>query len=658
MSQHINTVALTSNATAEDILLAKDVRKHAVEVADELKGLELIYAAKYSKQMPRALAIQEEIEQCQHLVDSMEETLLGFQTSLAEVSRGIMHIQQSSATMTQHLHNRKIGQQALDRNLTKLVVPPSLIVTILQQPIDDPYMDALAILHAKLQYARRLEMDKTQLPSDLRDALERLRLAATARVRKFLLEKVESLRVPNTNVQIIQQAVLLRHQPAFRFLRKWHVEAASEILQSYINAMMLYYLDNFEQYSRGLWRLLAPVVEKNDLTIWDDTSKSLFATYKAAASPETFKVAERIKILGSTDGEVILAHMAEGSMIFPLEKIIRSIHAALRDNACAEFVFILQFFIHRSESEGADIFTKVFRPTLNALLADIRHAVENSFDILGLIMSVRVLEQIGIEMERRQMSILDHYLQEAIMTIWPKYQLLIDRIVRNIRELPVKKLTNNIQVGPHTTTVKFAELIAAILELSLGLNDGVVQNSLLKLRSEFNTLFDKMAASFPAMVDRHAFFINNLASILSKLSRSSGEEPVLLHYQQAYETHVTELVEQLLDQHFPELAHLARAAEAAAPTLPNCDQDQLAHISQNFNERWMNEIDELNHKVQQRISSHQAQVELMQAILSRLMAYYTHFYLLLEQVLDVHALDWTPLGVQTLMVDIKRFAFQ
>jgi hypothetical protein len=51
-----------------------------------------------------------------------------------------------------------------------------------------------------------------------------------------------------------------------------------------------------------------------------------------------------------------------------LEKIIRSIHAALRDNACAEFVFILQFFIHRSEIEGAEIFTKVFQPTLKALL--------------------------------------------------------------------------------------------------------------------------------------------------------------------------------------------------------------------------------------------------------------------------------------------------
>lgn len=75
-------------------------------------------------------------------------------------------------------------------------------------------------------------------------------------MRKFLLEKIGSLSVPNTNVQIIQQAVLLRYQPAFRFLRRWHVEAAAEILQAYINVMMLYYVDHFDMYSRGLWRLL------------------------------------------------------------------------------------------------------------------------------------------------------------------------------------------------------------------------------------------------------------------------------------------------------------------------------------------------------------------------------------------------------------------
>jgi hypothetical protein len=39
----------------------------------------------------------------------MEETLQGFQTNLAEVSREIMHVQQSSSTMTLHIQNRKVS---------------------------------------------------------------------------------------------------------------------------------------------------------------------------------------------------------------------------------------------------------------------------------------------------------------------------------------------------------------------------------------------------------------------------------------------------------------------------------------------------------------------------------------------------------------------
>jgi hypothetical protein len=48
---------------------------------------------------------------------------------------------------------------------------------IMQHEINDLYMDNLAVLHAKLQYARQLETEGTKLPKDLTSCLERLRLA-------------------------------------------------------------------------------------------------------------------------------------------------------------------------------------------------------------------------------------------------------------------------------------------------------------------------------------------------------------------------------------------------------------------------------------------------------------------------------------------------
>lgn len=82
--------------------------------------------------------------------------------------------------------------------------------------------------------------------------------------------------------------------------------------------------------------------------------------------------------------------------------------------------------------------------------ADLRHIIEHTYDVVGLLVSVRVLEQIGMEMERRQVPILDNFLQEAMMTIWPKYQLLVDRIVRNMREHAAKKKAVSLPVTPHS----------------------------------------------------------------------------------------------------------------------------------------------------------------------------------------------------------------
>jgi hypothetical protein len=95
----------------------------------------------------------------------------------------------------------------------------------------------------------------------------------------------------------------------------------------------------------------------------------VFTSYRVVGQPGAFRIAKRAASLAAADEEIILAHIAEEtSQTFPLERIVRSINAALRDNACAEYIFILQFFIHRSETEGADIFARVFRATLKSML--------------------------------------------------------------------------------------------------------------------------------------------------------------------------------------------------------------------------------------------------------------------------------------------------
>jgi hypothetical protein len=55
---------------------------------------------------------------------------------------------------------------------------------------------------------------------------------ATARVRDFMLQKFNLLRKPKTNIQILQQSVLLKYKAFVSFLREHGTEAFPEVSHS------------------------------------------------------------------------------------------------------------------------------------------------------------------------------------------------------------------------------------------------------------------------------------------------------------------------------------------------------------------------------------------------------------------------------------------
>jgi hypothetical protein len=60
---------------------------------------------------------------------------------------------------------------------------------------------------------------------------------AASRVREFLLSRIQSLKKPKTNVQVIQQTVLLKYKYFLRFLFKHSPETGIEIRDSYTSTM-------------------------------------------------------------------------------------------------------------------------------------------------------------------------------------------------------------------------------------------------------------------------------------------------------------------------------------------------------------------------------------------------------------------------------------
>ena len=65
--------------------------------------------------------------------------------------------------------------------------------------------------------------------ADVAPELERLRVKAVAKAREYLMAKIYALRKPKTNIQILQQNMLLRFRYLVTFLRGHGPEVFSEV---------------------------------------------------------------------------------------------------------------------------------------------------------------------------------------------------------------------------------------------------------------------------------------------------------------------------------------------------------------------------------------------------------------------------------------------
>eukprot|EP00439_Symbiodinium_sp_Y106_P050546 s1863_g6.t1 len=120
-----------------------------------------------------------------------------------------------------------------------VVVSPQLVRQICEEEINEAYLGHLSELNKKLDHVKQQEMQK--LPSCAQSApeLEKLRTKAVARIKDFLLQKINSLKKPRrgTNLQILQRNVLVRFKSMTQFLQEHHSAVADEVKMHYVATM-------------------------------------------------------------------------------------------------------------------------------------------------------------------------------------------------------------------------------------------------------------------------------------------------------------------------------------------------------------------------------------------------------------------------------------
>ncbi|KAI9468278.1 MAG: Sac2 family-domain-containing protein [Benjaminiella poitrasii] len=642
-----------------------DLREYAKQISEEKISAQRDLENNYIEHIQLFVDLHTEIQSCDEILGHMEELLNVFQSDLGNISGEIENLQEQSTFMSVKLKNRKAVESRLGKALQGMVIPPYVIKKITEGEVDEVWLEYLIMINKQMRFVKANQHRPIKALRNVGPELEKLRLKAASTLRDFFISRIQLLGVPNANIQIMQQSVFLKYKELHFFLLERNHDAAREVRQAYMNSLRWYFQNHFERYSRGLQKLQTISADKSDLIGVDENNRKggLFGSSKSVLKEKTniFALGDRSDTLRMQDSGVILIHVAEAKdQKYQFEQIFRSFNLALIDNASSEYLFIYEFF-SRDVKTAADtakfIFQFIFEPTEKVGLNFTKAYVENSFDAVGLLLCIRINTQLALELQRRKVPALEGYTNATNMLLWPRFQFVMSLHVESL-----KKMFNNRSVisavkdiHPHYITRRYAEFAASLLVLNDGYDDAILSKSVHKLRDEFEAVLSRMSHEFSESPRRIAFLINNYDLIVNVFqeTHSRAVDSELDYMKQLLALQISAFVDEQLKPYFGAMIDLVKKSQHLQD-LHTIEIFNLERISVHFAQTWRQSLKSINASVIQYFSNFKNGTTVLHAVLGQLIVYYTKFLDILEKRGD-GASRIQPVGVQTVMVEIKKF---
>eukprot|EP00438_Fugacium_kawagutii_P010770 Skav218286 [mRNA] locus=scaffold2035:643685:653450:- [translate_table: standard] len=262
---------------------------------------------------------------------------------------------------------------------------------------------------------------------------------AVARIKDFLLQKVNSLKKPKpatqlhrtgedllifealrTNLQILQRNVLVR----FKSMTQWEPELpvvggtphCTSALAGSWQSTMLVWRRRFRTYVTSLQKLeLEYAATKSDLLVsegqsagrlWDNLGLGRSVQLKDKGN--VFSLSGRDAILEQLDKDPIIAHTNKDKVKYYHEQLFRSHQMLLMD--------------------GSWHLGRYFLDSLEAFLA-------NCWDSVGLLLMVRIVDFYRKRMQQRKVSCLDSYLDALQLLLWPRLRVVLEANIVSLRKV-------------------------------------------------------------------------------------------------------------------------------------------------------------------------------------------------------------------------------
>ncbi|XP_046805206.1 vacuolar protein sorting-associated protein 52 homolog [Lucilia cuprina] len=289
-----------------------DLRQYSRQIEKEFKEVENKSIEDYIKESQNIAALHNQIDECDDVLERMENMLMSFQSVLSNISTEITQLQKKSVAMSVQLTNRQSVKAQLSQFIEDMAVSEEMIMSIMETPVTEKEFEKqLNILNHKLSLVKELSFKESKSTADVADVLHKLRLKAMTKIRQYMLEQIYKFRKPMTNYQIPQNA-MLKHKFFFEFILSNERQVAQEICNEYIDTMSKIYYSYFKSYSSRLSSLkFEESCTKDDLMgIEDNISKGLFAKATSLKNKSTiFTIGKRGEILNQQlEAPIIVPH--------------------------------------------------------------------------------------------------------------------------------------------------------------------------------------------------------------------------------------------------------------------------------------------------------------------------------------------------------------
>ncbi|XP_072015361.1 vacuolar protein sorting-associated protein 52 homolog [Amphiura filiformis] len=640
-----------------------DLRQYSKQVEAELQQVENASIQDYIKESQNIASLHNQIAACDTILERMEQMLSGFQSDLGSLSAEIQTLQEQSIAMNVKLKNRQAVRGELSQFVDEMAVPESMINHILDTPVTErQFLEQLHELNHKITFVKEQSFKDAISCQDVEDILEKLKLKSIAKIREFLLQKVNQMKKPMTNYQV-QQNAMLKYRFFFEFLLANERHVAKEVRDEYVDTMSKVYYSYFKGYIGRLMKLqFDEVADKDDLMgIEDNAKKGFFSAKPSLKNRSTvFTLGNRGSIITTElESPIIIPHTAQkDEKKHTFESLFRSQHYALLDNCCREYLFVCDFFMVSSNS-AQDLFNAILGKTLSMFLKHMDVYTSECYDSIAVYLCIHIILRYRLTMHKRAVPALDRYWETLLEMLWPRFEYILELNIHSVQETDPQRL-GSIDVRPHYITRRYAEFSGALVSLNETFPDERVNRQLARLQTEVQNFILRMAAEFPPRKEQLIFLINNYDMMLNVITEKTAEDSRESEsFRQLLEARTQEFIEEVLAPHFGGMMNFVKEAEGR---IERGQADQMKHYEGNveklvrgFATSWKQSIEQINQEIMRSFTNFKNGTSILQGALTQLIQYYHRFQKVLSQApFKNMAIRGDLINIHHLMVEVKK----